>query len=189
MSSSRRTVGTAQAAPRRAAAVRMLVVGAALVWLGACGFHPLYGKGGRIDAPAELADIGIKPIADRVGQQLHNHLLDAINPGGRPANPRYFLTVTLRETVERLAVEKSAFATRANVWLRATYALHTAGEGRFLVGSTAVVVSSYNILNSEFATLMAERDAEARGTREIAGEIRNRLAAHFQNPPAAPAKP
>jgi LPS-assembly lipoprotein len=173
----------------RASIGRSLVIAAALVWLGACGFRPLYGKTGDTDAPAELATIEIRPIADRVGQQRHNHLLDNINPSGRPAKPRYFLTVILHETIERLAVEKSAFATRANVWLRASYSLHKAADGKSVLANSSVVVSSYNILNSEFATLMAERDAEARGTQEIAGEIRSRLAAHFRLLPATPAKP
>ncbi len=177
------------ASPYRASIGRILVIITALVWLGACGFRPLYGKSGPTDAPAELANIEIRPIADRVGQRLHNHLLDGINPKGRPAKPLYYLSVSLQENIARLAVEKSAFATRANVWLRASYSLHKADGGKALLSNSTVVVSSYNILNSEFATLMAERDAEARAAQEIGDEIRNRLAAYFRRAPAAPAKP
>ena len=37
------------------------------------------------------------------------------------------------------------------------------------------ITVSYNILDSEFATLMAEKDARARAIREISEDIRIRL--------------
>jgi len=159
---------------------RTLALILALGALGACGFRPLYGGTDDTSAPAEFAAIEIKPIADRIGQQLHNRLLDYLNPRGRPSAPRYILRVSLAENVERLAVEKNAFATRANVWLRASYSLHEAKGGKPLLSANDVVVSSYNILRSDFATLQAQRDAETRATRELGNDIRLRLAAFFQ---------
>ena len=139
--------------------------------LGACGFRSLYGTDATADAPGELATIKVNPIADRLGQQLRNNLLDLLNPRGRPANPRYFLTVRLDQSTQRLAIEKDAFATRANLRLLAKFSLQDPDKG--------LVVSSYNLLASEFATLMAEKDAKARAAREIAHDIRTRLAAFF----------
>ena len=147
--------------------------------LGACGFRSLYGTDATGDAPGELATIKVNPIADRLGQQLRNNLLDLLNPRGRPANPRYFLTVRLDQSTQRLAIEKDAFATRANLRLLANFSLHDPDSQEIVRSGKSLMVSSYNILASEFATLMAEKDAKARAAREIAHDIRTRLAAFF----------
>ena len=147
--------------------------------LGACGFRSLYGTDATGDAPGELATIKVNPIADRLGQQLRNNLLDLLNPRGRPANPRYFLTVGLDQSTQRLAIEKDAFATRANLRLLANFSLHDPDSQEIVLSGKSLMVSSYNVLDSEFATLMAEKDAKARAAREIAHDIRTRLAAFF----------
>ena len=147
--------------------------------LGACGFRSLYGTDATGDAPGELATIKVSPIADRLGQQLRNNLLDLLNPRGRPANPRYLLTVGLDQSTQRLAIEKDAFATRANLRLLANFSLQDPDSREIVLSGKSLVVSSYNILDSEFATLMAEKDAKTRAAREIAHDIRTRLAAFF----------
>ena len=147
--------------------------------LGACGFRSLYGTDATRDAPGDLATIEVNPIADRLGHQLRNNLLDLLNPRGRPANPRYLLTVRLDQSTQRLAIEKDAFATRANLRLRANFSLDDPDSRETMLTGRILVVSSYNVLDSEFATLMAEKDAKARAAREIAHDIRTRLAAFF----------
>ncbi len=161
---------------------RIIFVFATLGFLGGCGFQPLYGK--HLDAytPEELAAIRVKPIRDRIGQQLHNHLLSLFNPDGRPSKPRYALEADISESIASLGVRKSAFATRANLTLSVNYQLSPLPIGdQILAGKDSIVVS-YNILDSDFATLMAEKDARARAVRELAQVIRTRLAAQFVRP-------
>lgn len=157
---------------------RTLALLVALSLLGSCGFRPLYGSRDDGGVPAELATVDIDPIADRLGQQLRNHLFTLLNPRGRPTHPGYRLKVSLSESIQGLAVLKSSFATRANLRLTATFSLREiAGESNEpVLSGTSTLLSSYNILNSEFATLMARKDARSRAVREIAGDIANRLA-------------
>ena len=152
---------------------------AALTLLEACGFRPLYGSRETGAAAAELAVVKINPIPDRAGQQLHNLLLDRINPRGRPGTPRYILKIRLTQGIERLAVRKTAFSTRANMRLTAIFELDAAGSGESLVSGNSQAISSFNILNSEFATLTAEKDALFRATGQLAEDIRTRLAVFF----------
>ncbi len=152
---------------------------AAFGFLGGCGFQPLYGKSFAAYAPEEFAAIRVKPIKDRIGQQLHNHLLSLLNPNGRPKKPRYALETDISESIVSLGVRKSAFATRANLTLRINYRLsRIPGGGTVVAGKEAIIVS-YNILDSDFATLMAEKNARDRAVRELAQAIRTRLAAQF----------
>ena len=150
---------------------------AAAVLLAACGFRPLFGP--TAAGSAELAATAIEPIADRVGQQLRNRLLDLMTPAGRPANPRYSLSIVVRESVQRLAVRESKFATRANLRFTATFDLVDRSTGASLFSGVSVAIASFNILSSEFGTLMAEKNARQRGVRQIAEDIRGRVAAFF----------
>lgn len=162
---------------------RTIFLLAALGSLGGCGFQPLYGKHFDSNVPEEFAAIKVVPIRDRIGQQLHNHLLSLLNPGGSPAKPRYKLETIISESITSLGVRKSAFATRANLTLRVNYQLASLPSGdQILDGSDSIIVS-YNILDSNFATLMAEKDARARAVRELAQVIRTRLAANFTRTP------
>ncbi len=164
-----------------------------LALVGGCGFRPLYGGGKSGGVSPNLASIQIQPIGERTGQLLHNHLLDLLNPRGRPKAPRFQLRVSLTESIGTLAVEKSAFATRANFYLSAKFQLHAIHKGKvdtskpFFAAETHTI-SSFNIMDSEFATLATEKDARTRAARQIAYDIHTRLSLFFFQSQAAAQK-
>ena len=150
----------------------------ALFVLQGCGFQPLYG-GSKQAASPEFTRIKVESIPDRIGQLLHNHLLSALNPKGRPLKPLYVLNTKLTEGSTSLAVRKSAFATRANLTVSANFNLINALNGQSLYSGKSALTVSYNILDSEFATLAAQKDARSRAVREISHGIRNQLGVYF----------
>lgn len=160
---------------------------AVLLALGACGFQPLYGTKDEVPMSQELALVDVAPIKDRIGQELRSRLLDALTPKGAPDRPRYSLSVLLTETIEQTAVQKTAFATRANMTVSASFTLTDLrapkAEDRRKFGGSTQVVSSYNILDSTFATLAAENDARSRAVAEIAEDIRVQLAIRLRQQP------
>ena len=159
---------------------------AGLLLLGACGFRPLYGE--RSHAPAvgaQLAAVEIAPIDDRLGQMVRNHLLDAMNPKGVSQAPLYRLQVALSPTRENLAFREDEVTTRVNLRVSASYVLRPARADEVLTQGSARVIASYNVTRQEYATLVADRDAQARAAREIADDIVSRLAVWFER--AAPA--
>jgi LPS-assembly lipoprotein len=158
---------------RRQSVARAAAVLAVLALAG-CGFRPLHGAKSGAAAP-NMAEISIVPIADRVGQQLHNLLLDKVTPGGPPARPRYVLKVTLNEARQNLAVRKDEVATRANLVMRAVFSLSRADDGASLMSGSALSANSYNILRSDFGTLSAENDARARAVNELSDQIKSRI--------------
>lgn len=162
---------------------RATALAACLAILGGCGFQPLYGQRDHGSVAAELAAIKINLIEDRIGQQLHNFLLDRLNPRGEPATAIYDLIIALKESKEDLAIRKDATATRANLTLRAEYELQRAATGEILVEGSIRSVTSYNIVDSDFATLSAESDARERAVREISEGIKIRLGIYFSAAP------
>jgi len=161
---------------------RTIAVLALLVVLQGCGFRPLYGDHASGRSSAELALIKVEPIKDRIGQMLRNHLLTALNPKPRTRKPRYLLQNTVTESASSLAVKKSAFATRANLKVASLFHLRDATTGNLLFSADRSITVSYNILESEYATLAAEKDARVRAVRELSEDIRIQLGVYFSRP-------
>ena len=178
--------GGRTAAPRRRAvpdpplARRMRAspaVAAALISasVAACGFRPLHAPGGG--APEGLAGIEIAHMPDRLGQVVRNRLLDLLTPRGPAAAPAYRLAVSLRASKEALAITREASATRFNVSLEADYVLSSIATGEAASRGRARAAAAYNVVASDYANVVAERDAERRAAREIADELKTRVAA------------
>ena len=149
-----------------------------LLALAACGYRPLYGERGpdNVSVADDLALVRIESIPDRIGQQMYNMLRERLNPYGKPADPKYVLSVTLLETRERLFLEKDETATRTNLTLKANFVLRRVSDGEVVATGLSRTVSSYDILSSQFASVVSEEDARVRGARALSDDIRTRLA-------------
>lgn len=148
------------------------------VLLAGCGYQPLYGEHGADNASVadEMALIRIESIPDRVGQEMYNMLRERLNPYGKPERPKYALKVALTERRDNLFLERDETATRANLTLRASFILTRIDDGSIVATGLSRSVSSYDILSSQFASVISEQDARLRGARAISDEIRTRLA-------------
>ena len=162
---------------------KLTTVMAVLVFLHGCGFRPLYGEPTPGVSSAEFALIKVEPIKDRIGQLLRNHLRTAFNPKPRTQKPRYLLKTRVSQSTASLAVRKSAFATRANLTVAANFHLLNAATAKPLFSETRSITVSYNILDSEYATLAAEKDARNRAVKELSEDIRIQLSVYFSNLP------
>ena len=158
---------------------RSLFLVGLLAALGACGFRPLYGGTENSAINQQLAHIQISTIKDRIGQQLHNLLLDRLNSGGRPQKPLYNLSVKLAVSKEEIGLKFTEEATRARLTLIVNYFLTDNGSGKVLAEGGVRSVNNYNIFNSEFARLAAEENAKKRAAREVSDEIKIRLSLYF----------
>jgi LPS-assembly lipoprotein len=147
----------------------------------ACGFRPLHGERAGGEA-GRLAAISIGVIPDRLGQKFRNLLLDRLTPLGPPAQPQYVLSVTLSEGLQSLGLRKDATATRANLTISANFTLVRVGDKTARYSASAFSTNSYNILESDFATLSARINARDRALRSLSEDIRTRLARALANP-------
>lgn len=175
--------------------MRALIAVAALLLaapiLSGCGFSPLYGRSdiavvpGKQDASLvrdELASIHIEPIPvpARLGLTVRNNLLDLLTPDGEPGDPAYKLTVQLFEQSEGLAIQEDSSITRYNYRLRARFVLVDAKSGQVIQSGEESTVAAYNVADSQFATLSAEKDVRTRAARELSQTLRVRLGIGFE---------
>jgi LPS-assembly lipoprotein len=152
-----------------------------LLGLAGCGFQPLYGDRahGGLGSVEELSQIGVDHVPDRIGQILRNDLVDRLTPTGEPDRPRWRLAVKLAIAKQGLAITKDESITRFNLNIIANFMLYEVASRHEVTRGVSRTFASYNVVTSQFATLIAEKDAETRAAREISDDIRTRLAVFF----------
>lgn len=160
---------------QRAVAAAVL---AAVLALGGCGFHPLYGKANPEVVP-EMASIKIKAIEDRIGQELRNKLYTRMNTNGEPAQAKYILETVLKETKENEAIQRTEVATRADLYINADYRLRELGTNKIVISISTRAVASYDIVQNEYSNLVAQQDAERRALEQLANEITTHVSFYF----------
>ena len=148
--------------------------------LAGCGFEPLYAdRTERGGISTDVASVRIAPIPDRTGQILRNELIDRLNPSGEPADPRFTLDVRIAVAKLELGIRKDETATHTSLRFRSTFRLRDRSSNAIVFSSRAGTVTSYNIVDSEYATIASERAARRRGLALIADSIALRVAAYF----------
>ncbi|MBP6011520.1 MAG: hypothetical protein KBA31_04760 [Alphaproteobacteria bacterium] len=149
--------------------------------LGACGFRPLYGTGTTPEGmETYFGQVFVENIPGRQGVHLRNQLMDALTPAGTPGSAAYRLTIKLEDLKEGLAIQENTQITRYNYLLTAKYELRDSVSGEVLDKGTARAIAAYNVVDSQFATQSAERDAQERAAREVGEDIRLRLGLYFE---------
>ena len=165
---------------RTTAAARTAALALALL-TSACGFQPLYGTAtGETPMIDDLSQVEVAVIPERSGQILRNYLLVELNPRGRPDRPSYLLDVSISERVQRLGVRVDDTAVRANLRFQADIVLFATADDAPVLRRQLNTVTSYNILEDEFATLSSEEAARDRALRQLSEDIRTQLALYFQ---------
>lgn len=157
----------------------LAVCAAVVASLSGCGFEPLHGKRSAASAAA-LETVDVSVIEDREGQLLRNRLQQLLAPRGS-AERNWQLKVKLSESIERILVKESSFATRANIQISASYVmkqrLSGSGAEPFSRSGVSRSVGSYNIRDAEFeyANVIAERDAREKALQLLADDIKRRV--------------
>ncbi|MEZ5648731.1 MAG: LPS assembly lipoprotein LptE [Alphaproteobacteria bacterium] len=158
----------------------VMLAGLVLPSLVGC-YEPLYtassGDASTTATNGGLEDVKIDIIPNREGQILHNLLLDRFNPTGRPGDPKYELVTKLTQGTKQLGYTRRYEATRANLTLLADFSLIEIATGKLVYHGRSRAVGSYNINTSNYQTDASADDARRRASREIADEIKIRVAA------------
>ncbi|MBU3655082.1 MAG: hypothetical protein FGM23_01810, partial [Alphaproteobacteria bacterium] len=185
------------------------IYGSAANGLNGDGGHESSQAGG---VKAALAEVKIGLIPDRAGQQLRNQLLDLMNAGGEPSRPVYRLDITLTTEKTALATRSDASVSLSRLRTVLRYklvaihqtaevgkaeaaakdaapraAMPPASQDLVLDQGTLTASTSYNVVDSLFASKAAEDDALARSLKDLAYQVTDAVAIALQQPKPAPA--
>ncbi|WP_306251964.1 LPS assembly lipoprotein LptE [Parvularcula sp. IMCC14364] len=161
--------------------LKMICTSAALVisapFLSACGFTPLYADNDQ-ELTRSLAEVNILPIREpeTASYVLENELRDF---SSRTAATRYDLQVGLRENRKSVSVTGNAQTARFEYTLLGTYTLTDNETGQRYRNSKSVI-TSYGIVPSQYASLVAQEDASRKAAIELAQQIEFDLVFYFK---------
>ncbi|WP_404423525.1 LPS assembly lipoprotein LptE [Thalassospira australica] len=149
----------------------------ALTSLTACGFQPLYAEdNGGDSTAADMAQVKISMMENRIGQLTHNVLIETLTPRGQTSSPEYTLDINLDETTRRLGYTKDNEATIADYILTANYRLSRISDSKILRTGSLRARTTFNLVDSDFASLEAESAARSDAARNLARQLANQVA-------------
>ena len=144
-----------------------------------CGYEPIYSKNANTNK--ELLSISVQNIKNRPGQILRNTLLNQLNPERERVITKYRLIVEISESKSNLAYRKDMSATRTDLKITANYLLKDIKNGEILLKQEAKSISSFDVVESVYATLIAEKDVREKNLKVISNDIYTNLVIFFKN--------
>lgn len=151
--------------------------------LSSCGFSPMYAQNKENESTsisANLNEIDISIIPDRSGQFLRNELIDRFYQNGYLAAPKYRLDVSpINERIEDFDITIESEATRQQIRLSTIITLINLETNKPVLSRSLYSITSNNILESEFSTLITEQSARDAALNDLARQIERQVALHF----------
>ena len=144
-----------------------------------CCYQPIYSK--NINTNDDLLSISVSNIKDRSGQILRNFLTNQLNPENKRVITKYRLTVEIYESRTDLGYRRDMSATRSDLKNTAKYNLLDVKKGKVIIENELNSISSFDIVDSVYATNIAEKDARKKNLQVISDNIITNLVIYFKN--------
>lgn len=161
---------------------QILVYFCCLILLGNCGFKPLHSKKGpnfNHSVINAMARVTVPAIPERAGQLVRNKLLDRLHIKSVADKPLFRLTVSLEENREGIAFQQDDSATRFNLNLTAQFELTKIHKSESLLKGKARAIAAYNVVRSDYANIINQRDALKRASESVADNIQTQIGVYF----------
>ena len=144
-----------------------------------CGYEPIYSK--NVNTNKELLSISIKNIKNRSGQILRNTLLNQLNPERERVIIKYRLEIKIYEEKTSLGFRRDMSATRQDLKITAKYLLKKAKNEEIIFEEETSSISSFDVVESVYATIVAENDTRNKNLQIISDDIYTNLVIFFKN--------
>lgn len=145
-----------------------------LLAISGCTVQPLNAvKPNAALAPDSLSNVEILNVTNRVGQQVRNKLIFALNGGKQSIGSIYSLKIVAIARKAAISVVSSTKApTAAQITVSVNYTLKRKTNSEIIATGTRQAIATYDRTNQSFANQRAERDAEDRAANEVAEQLR-----------------
>jgi LPS-assembly lipoprotein len=142
---------------------------------GCSSYRPLYGAGaGEHAVAAALAGISVREQKTRAGQLVRNELLSIMRGTG---GANFQLDMRPEEKTRKISDISGQKLERFRYHLKVDYVLLDASGNKVVTEGKAFSTVSYDTVEQPVSDLQAAENARMRATREVAEDIRLRLAA------------
>jgi LPS-assembly lipoprotein len=157
-----------------------LVIGLLSLGLSGC-IRPLYGSAdfGGLAIQQGLSGVSIEIAGDRLQHYIRNELEFGLRGDGDQSAARtHRLVINARQRLNTAIVDRvSGAAESVNMIIEAHYTLYSLKSSTtILTEGDATVAVTYDRNQQRFASVRASRDAEIRGAKQLAEQIKIRIA-------------
>jgi LPS-assembly lipoprotein len=157
-----------------------LALTAATLGVGGCGFQPLHGttaSGANLDDVLKTVDIATIP--GRTGQQVRNELIFGVTGGGESGPRVYRLEIAVKQSIANTFATTSGNVQGQTFELSAEFKLVRIADNQVVFKSSTGAHAAYDKVQSIFADVRAQRDAENRTARTVAEAIKTQVAGYL----------
>ncbi len=147
-----------------------------LLVISSCGFQVIYRESkSDISYEQELASIKIQKNEGRLTQELRNSLYDLFNPNSIKAEPKYFVVLTLAESIGSTFLTSTGASGRNKITLNLTYKFFDLKTGELLAKGFTSASDNYDVQLNRYGTHTAEEYTKSNLVKVLAQNIRNLL--------------
>jgi hypothetical protein len=150
--------------------------------LSSCGFQVIYKEkvsDSDISYVNELAAIRIKKDRVLVSQELKNNLYDALNPDYIKAEPKYFLTLSITESISPTYIAITGSSGRNKISITVSYKLKSLKTAEVIAEGVTTVEDNYDVGSNRYGSYVAENYVRVNLTKIAAQNTRNSLVNDF----------
>lgn len=157
-----------------------LALAATTLGMAGCGFQPLHGataSGANLDEVLKTVDI--VTIPGRTGQQVRNELIFGTTGGGEAGPKAYRLEIAIKQSISYTFATMAGKVQGQTFELSAEFKLVRIADNRVVFKSSTGAHAAYDKVQSIFANVRAQRDAENRAARTVAESIKTQVAGYL----------
>lgn len=156
-----------------------MVLAAMSLCVAGCGYRPLYASrdAGGAAVASDLSAVTIPEAQSRIEQQVRNSLL--LSLGSSAGGGTYTLALSAKSSTGSVVASPSPGMYRYNYALTVNYRLLETSSGEVLTSGTSKSLVAYDQFKQPVASMTTSADAESRAAKDVAEDIRMRLAAFF----------
>jgi LPS-assembly lipoprotein len=164
--------------PKRLIALACLVATTGLLaGCGSGGFQPLYATGATGEAVAQkLAGLDIAPIPGRVGQRIRNELVFDKSASGATAQATKRVEIKLTESLLTTLANSKGDSSGQSYQVEAVYRVVDIASAKVESEGRSIARANFERFESIYANVRGREDAENRAARQIANDLKTRLA-------------
>jgi LPS-assembly lipoprotein len=159
------------------------VVASVAVTFGGCGsggFQPLHATGATGGATAQkLAGLDVAPIPGRVGQRIRNELVFDKSASGVAAQATKRVEIKLTESLLTTLADFKGDSAGQSYQVEAVYRVVDIATSKVESEGRSIARANFERFESIYANVRGREDAENRAARQIANDLKTRLAVHL----------
>ena len=149
--------------------IKKLLLTTVLLSLFSCGFQVIYrDEESHASYEGDLAAIRIKKDRSKIDQKLKNNLYDLLNPDALKIPAKYFLTLSMKESISPTFITITGASGRNKITLTVSYKLQNLTTAAVISTGSTSANDNYNVTENRYGTYVGDEYLKENLTKIVA---------------------